>query len=382
MNLANNLLGRFTRNMNTPQYHDLQFNRSQSDVAESQFYGNAYRRSVLRALLLMSAAFSLIFSLLNWPEEDYLAFYELSFTVYCLLLFSFSKQYKNQFKLSFLYLLPLYSLFLYALNLHRETDTSFVWILVIPVLSHLLLGRWVGLWVSLLFMSAAFVIYVLHVLADRRSIEALEITNLVLASSAVLVFAHVSEVSRIRVHRKLLHLATTDNLTSLANRARFLDVFERERNHAARNNSDLSLLLLDIDHFKNVNDNHGHDVGDDVLKYIAAAINHRLRKTDLACRLGGEEFAVLLPGADLNRAIIVAEAIRKSIVDLPYTKAEKVIPLSISIGASEYGSDGYDLENLYAVADEHLYKAKAGGRNQVCYRIIMSNGELDLSLAD
>jgi diguanylate cyclase (GGDEF)-like protein len=368
--------------MKTSLNHYSPFNSGQSDVAESEIYGNAYRRRVLQSLLLISAVSSLIFGFLNWSEEYYLALYELVFSVYCLLLLPFTKQYENQFKLSFLYLLPLYSLFLYTLNLPRETDTSFVWILVIPVLSHMLLGRWVGLWVSLIFMLLAFIIYIMHALADKHALNPLAMTNLIVASGTILVFSHIYEVGRIRAYRKLLHLATTDNLTSLANRARFLDVFERERNHAARNNSALSLLLLDLDHFKQVNDTYGHDVGDDVLKYVSATIAHRIRKTDLACRLGGEEFGVLLPGADLNRAAIVAEAIRKNISDIPYTKGEKVIPLSISIGVSEYRSDGRDLEKLYAVADGYLYKAKERGRNQVCHRIDTTNGELDLAPSD
>jgi diguanylate cyclase (GGDEF)-like protein len=344
--------------------------------------GNGYRSSVLQLLLLMTAVCGVIFSLLNWSTEQYLAFLELSLAVYCLLLFPFSMHDENQFKLSILYLIPLYTLFLYGLTLPKEAETSFVWILVIPVLSHLLLGRWVGLWISIGFMSLAFIIYIVHVLTERHTVNTLAISNLALSASTVLILSHVYEVSRIRAHGKLLYLATTDNLTSLANRARFLDVFERERNHAERNNTDLSLLLLDLDHFKQVNDLYGHDVGDDVLKYVSATIAHRLRKTDLACRIGGEEFAVLLPGANLDRAIIVAETIRKNISDLPYTKGDRIIPLSISIGASEYGCDGRDLESLYAIADGHLYKAKAGGRNQVCYRRNMRNRELDLALAD
>lgn len=366
--------------MNSPPNNFSLFDNSHGHVIESEYDGNAYRRIVLQSLLLISAVCGLIFSFLNWPSEYYLAFYELVFSFYCLLLLPFSKQRENQFKLSFLYLLPLYSLFLYALHLPKESDIPFVWILVIPVLSHLLLGRRVGLWLSLTFMIFAFIIYIMQALSERHSINTLAITNLVLASSAVLVFAHVYEVSRVRARQKLLHLATTDNLTSLANRARFLDVFERERNHAARNDSALSLLLLDLDHFKQVNDTYGHDTGDDVLRYVSATIAHRIRKTDLACRLGGEEFGVLLPGTDLNYAIIVAEAIRKNISDIPYTKGEDVIPLSISIGVSEYGSDGRHLEHLYAAADRHLYKAKGGGRNQVCHRIDMINGELDLAL--
>ena len=349
---------------------------------QGEFPDNGYRRRVLQLLLLMTAICGAVFSQLNWPEEQTLASLEILLAVYCLFLLPFSINDKRQFPLSLLYLIPLYSLFLFALTLPRQTEIAFVWILVIPVLSHLLLGRWVGLWVSVSFTVMAFFIFIMHSLIENKAIDALVISNLGLASMTVLVLSHVYEVGRVRAHSKLLYLATTDNLTSLANRARFLDVFERERNHAVRNKTDLSLLLLDIDHFKQVNDLHGHTVGDDVLKYVSEIISDRLRKTDLACRLGGEEFAVLLPGANLNRAVIVAETIRRNIADHPYIKGGLIIPLSISIGASEFGEDGVDLENLYAISDEYLYKAKAGGRNQVCYRNTMRNCELDLALAN
>ena len=192
--------------------------------------------------------------------------------------------------------------------------------------------------------------------------------NELLAASVILALSHVYEVSRVSAHAQLLYLATTDNLTSLANRARFLDVFERERNHAERFSGEFSILLLDLDDFKRVNDRFGHDIGDEVLKFTAATLQHRVRKTDLACRIGGEEFAILLPGTNLGRAIVVAEDIRQAICDLPYRKGEVVVPLTVSIGVAEYGEDGIDLESLYAVADSNMYKAKAAGRNQTSSR--------------
>ncbi len=341
----------------------------------------AYRRKVLKLLLVMTAIFSTFFGLMNWQSSPILAISELLMAFYATLLFPLAEKEKLQFKISLAYLLPLYSLFLLALLIPREQQTAVLWIMVIPVLSHFLLGRWFGLWVSVGFMLAASILTLLSSFLSAAPFNSVYVSNQALTAIAILVFSHVYEVSRVRAHQKLLHLATTDNLTSLANRARFIDVFERERNHAARNQTELSLLLLDLDHFKLVNDHHGHDVGDEVLKYVSATITHRLRKTDLACRLGGEEFGILLPGANLDRAIVVAEDIRRTIADIPYVKADAIIPLSMSIGVAEFGFDGKDLESLYAIADGHLYKAKAGGRNQVRYRKVMRNCELDLKLA-
>jgi diguanylate cyclase (GGDEF)-like protein len=342
----------------------------------------SHRRNVLQLLLTTSVAFGVFFSILNWQDNISLALVELTLALYALFLLPFARKDQRQWRVSLFFLLPLYSVFLYALASPESADTVFVWILVIPVLSHLLLGRWYGLWISSVFMLLALALFVGRFHTHEGMFDTLAVSNVALAGLAVLLFSHVYEVSRTRAHRKLLYLATTDNLTSLANRTRFLDVFERERNHAARNDTDLSLLLLDLDHFKQVNDRYGHDVGDEVLKYVSATISHRLRKTDLACRLGGEEFGILLPGASLDRAISIAETIRKNIADIPYAKGDKLIPLSVSIGAAEYGYDGRDLESLYAVADGHLYKAKAAGRNQVRNRSVMRNRELDLALAE
>lgn len=348
-------------------------------ISESELPDVSHRRSVLQLLLVMAAIAGSFFSLLNWGHQHTLALLEMLIACYAIALLPFSKYDKNQLALSLLFIFPLYTLFVGSVALHEDPNTVFMWIIVIPVLSHFLLGRWLGLLVSIFYMLIAFVIYLTKSLAIHNEVDVVAMSNLAFSGIAVLFFSHVYEVSRIRAHRRLLHLATTDNLTSLANRTRFLDVFERERNHAARNQSDLTLILLDLDHFKLVNDGFGHDVGDEVLKYVSATISRRLRKTDLACRIGGEEFAILLPGADLDQGIAIAETIRQNIADLPYAKAENIIPLSASIGVAEYGFDGSNLETLYAAADQHLYAAKTSGRNQVRNRTVMRNCELDLA---
>jgi diguanylate cyclase (GGDEF)-like protein len=340
------------------------------------------RRSVLQLLLALNCVLAIFFSVLNWNSNELLAIVEITFSVYSSILLFFARVDKYQFKVALFFLIPMYSIILWVIEAPNSSETVYVWILLIPVLSHLLLGRWFGLIISLIFMSLGLILFTLRFYVNDTVFNLIETCNVIIAGAIVLIFSHLYEVSRTQAHQKLLHLATTDSLTSLANRTRFLDVFERERNHAVRNNSDLSLLLLDIDHFKHVNDNYGHDVGDEVLKYVSAKISHRLRKTDLACRLGGEEFGVLLPGASLVSAISIAETIRKNIADAPYARGDTRISLSISIGVAEYGPDGRDLEKLYAVADGYLYRAKTSGRNSIRSRDVMIDGELDLALTD
>lgn len=331
-------------------------------------YDLSYRHQVLRLLLVAAMTICAGLGYVNLFSSPMLAAFELTFALYSFVLILLSRPKRLLFKISLLFLLALYSLLLFALAFPGEHKTAVVWILAIPVLSHFLLGRWYGLWISVTFIMLSIIIVVGRSLLLDEAANIFLHVNELLAALVILAISHVYEVSRVRAHYKLLHLATTDNLTSLANRTRFLDVFERERNHAERNKTPFSMLLIDLDDFKLVNDRYGHDVGDDVLRYVAASIQHRIRKTDLACRIGGEEFGILLPGADLSRAIGVAEDIRKAIADVPYAKAEIVIPLSVSTGVAEYGEDGVDLASLYSAADGFMYKAKAAGRNKTFSR--------------
>jgi diguanylate cyclase (GGDEF)-like protein len=359
--------------------HDEQGNVATSGIADFvvELPNQKHRRDVLQLLLGLSALFGFFFSYLNWEVNFPLSITELILAIYSLILLFLSRSFKQQFILSVLFLIPLYSLFLFAIAMPGSSETVYVWLLVVPVLSHLLLGRWYGLAMSAFFMAIGLALFIIRFQHNPSIFNLGAISNLALSGIAALVFSHVYEVNRARAHRQLLYLATTDSLTSLANRTRFLDVFERERNHAIRNETDLTLLLLDIDHFKRVNDTFGHDIGDEVLKHISTVISGRLRKTDLACRLGGEEFGVLLPGACLRKSLRIAEDIRKNIANNPYSGRGRCIHLSVSIGIAEYGTDGEDLETLYATADGYLYAAKAAGRNRIESRSSSVNDKLD-----
>jgi diguanylate cyclase (GGDEF)-like protein len=123
--------------------------------------------------------------------------------------------------------------------------------------------------------------------------------------------------------------------------------------------------MLDVDHFKRINDGHGHPAGDEVLRRIAAACRGLLRDEDLTGRLGGEEFAVTLVQATLPAAVAVAERLRKTIGDLLIGHEGKDLAATVSIGVAEFGVDADNLSCLISVADERLYAAKRGGRNCV-----------------
>jgi diguanylate cyclase (GGDEF)-like protein/PAS domain S-box-containing protein len=177
----------------------------------------------------------------------------------------------------------------------------------------------------------------------------------------------VNDISdRKRLENELRRRATTDMLTGIANRAHFIEQAEREFARARRYGRPMAVLLLDVDHFKQVNDRHGHRVGDEALKSIAYHLMATLRLTDIAGRHGGEEFAALLPETDEDGALIVAERLRRRIAESPVTPEEGlVITLSVSIGVATLLPDDPDLDAAIARADIALYAAKNHGRNRV-----------------
>lgn len=158
------------------------------------------------------------------------------------------------------------------------------------------------------------------------------------------------------------HQAMYDALTNLFNRKSFNDLLQREVATFNRNKHDLSMVMIDLDHFKDVNDRFGHDVGDAVLIDLAKILHEVSRPRDLPCRWGGEEFAWLLPETSLEQATIAAERLRRAIESHDFDKAGKI---TASLGISVARQDEKDGEALCKRADQALYKAKENGRNRV-----------------
>ena len=183
--------------------------------------------------------------------------------------------------------------------------------------------------------------------------------------SALAVSLSALAVTLLRSRARFRRRAQTDYLTGIANRRHLFDVAALVLQRAARSNEPVSLLVFDIDHFKQINDNYGHDVGDTAIRHVVSAAKPVSRKQDLLARLGGEEFALLLPGADLQHATEVAERLRKQVQDNPLALAQEQRPITISIGVSSLATGLGNLETLLNDADKALYHAKANGRNRV-----------------
>lgn len=167
-------------------------------------------------------------------------------------------------------------------------------------------------------------------------------------------------------HHELMTIASTDPLTTCLNRRAFTAMVEGYLDRVGQdpNFTSGSLLVLDVDHFKKVNDVYGHEKGDDALKSIAAAIKANVRDADLVGRLGGEEFSVFMPGLDQANTTVAADRLRRAVHELQFLPGTRPHRLSISVGGVSF--DGRKpFEELYRHADQRLYAAKRAGRNRV-----------------
>jgi two-component system, cell cycle response regulator len=167
------------------------------------------------------------------------------------------------------------------------------------------------------------------------------------------------------LYKQMETMATTDGLTGLTNHRTFQSRFEDLLQRAQRHNHKVALLLCDVDHFKKVNDNYGHPVGDEVLRRVAKVLQEVPRKIDIPARYGGEEFAVILDGVDVTQAKAVAERIRIEISKVVVETEKGPLSVTESIGVSAFPDDGRDRATLIERADLALYHAKHGGRNRV-----------------
>ncbi len=191
-----------------------------------------------------------------------------------------------------------------------------------------------------------------------------DITALEKNKSELMQMMQKLQTSRDEIRRQndeLQILATRDPLTSCLNRRSFFELFEKHWNDSQRNDRPLSCAMVDVDHFKSINDNHGHSMGDEVLRRVSATLRAGARETDLVCRYGGEEFCILMPGIGADDAWQAAEGHRRAIESLQFE--EFTITASLGVSALSFGPPSR--EDLLDQADKCLYVAKRNGRNQV-----------------
>ncbi len=170
---------------------------------------------------------------------------------------------------------------------------------------------------------------------------------------------------RIRLYNDVENLAITDGLTRMHTRRHLNERFEEEFGRAKLKKSPLSFLMIDVDHFKKVNDQYGHLTGDMVLREVARIIAAQIREIDIAGRYGGEEFCVILPDTDKPGALVVAERIRCAVFEDKIKAYDAALTISVSVGVAGFPDDALQMEELLDKSDWALYRAKKSGRNRV-----------------
>ncbi|MGJ5141998.1 diguanylate cyclase [Bradyrhizobium oligotrophicum] len=234
-------------------------------------------------------------------------------------------------------------------HVHHETNENYC---CIPILAH---GETVGL---------------LHVAYNFDGRDTAAEAKARFADRARLALAcaeHLSiAIANMKLREGLRDQSLRDTLTGLNNRRYLIETARRELLRAARNQTPLSVVTLDIDHFKSFNDNHGHEAGDTVLRHVGEILKATFRGDDVPCRLGGEEFVVMLPNCGIEEAALRAEELRARVEALNISYGEGMLPrVTISVGVAAYPEAGLDLTEILRVADGALYRAKHKGRNRV-----------------
>jgi two-component system cell cycle response regulator len=183
----------------------------------------------------------------------------------------------------------------------------------------------------------------------------------------IMLTASVLSLALVARSQRLLQLASTDALTGLHNRGYIDDRLANELSRARRYNNPLTIAVIDADHFKQLNDTHGHPAGDLVLKTIAGMLRTSFRQSDTVGRYGGEEFVVILPETDMETAQRKLDSLRESIAGTPIALAARAqkLEVTISAGLSSFPQDGQDASELFALADDRMFQAKSEGRNRV-----------------
>lgn len=254
----------------------------------------------------------------------------------------------------------------------------FMALLIIPIIFHN------SYWNQILKCTLAFailaVIIGLFILSWQQAslwvmedsfLRILAIINLTITVVVLAITGHYFEASAsdaekalIQANKKLASLATTDPVTNLVNRRIILSRIEQEKNRMERGSKPFTLIMVDVDNFKHVNDEYGHNGGDYVLVNLAEAISLTLRKQDEVARWGGDEFLIMLPETDLEGGVIVAEKIRAKIIETPFVYRELEVPVTITLGVGVC-EPGSGVGSCIRKADQALYAGKQAGKNRV-----------------
>lgn len=267
-------------------------------------------------------------------------------------------------------------LFGYLIITGGESNTGPLWLYVFPPLLFYLTDLKTGTAVLLFCCLVAVVVFQFP---ELPLVTAEYSTDFKIRFFATLTFesilCFVLEASRLKARHELMelarahqHAARTDELTGLSNRRDMQHRLNEEYSRYRRSGHHFSIVLIDLDFFKRINDNYGHDAGDSVLRSFSELMQNVIRQTDVAARWGGEEFLILLPDTSLLQALTLAERLRSEVANAEFCFAGQRMPITISAGICSIAKTG-TVDELLKQADVHLYNAKEDGRNRVAPRV-------------
>ncbi|GGQ20436.1 GGDEF domain-containing protein [Shewanella litoralis] len=324
-----------------------------------------YRRTVLKAVLIVIIIAGSLFVVNNWFSGFQIyAMVELAVVFLCIGILAIHKRTTNLTLWCCIFLFALYTVILIGIYSASFNSGLFTWLFIIPVLSYLLLGIKLGTLYTSVYMTAGIAILTYALIYNLADIYPITIANILLCLVAIWALSYSYEYKRAEAVERLQKMASIDPLTGLNNRLLLDSIFEMLCQSLTEKQSSVSMLLLDLDHFKKINDQFGHDVGDKVLVEVSTIISDMRRRNDWAFRFGGEEFCMLIPNTSQQQAEKIAERLRLAIDNITVIDG---CPLSItiSVGVARWPDDGSHLPQIYKAADERLYTAKAQGRNKV-----------------
>lgn len=267
-------------------------------------------------------------------------------------------------------------LFIYLTASGGESNTGPLWIYVFPPLLFYLTGLRTGL---AMLMGCLLIAMIVFQFPELPLVTAEYSTDFKVRFFATIsfesLFCYILESGRLKARNELMTLARTheqaartDELTGLSNRRDMQNRLGQEFSRFQRSGHHFSIVLIDLDLFKNINDDYGHDAGDEVLKRFSALLSNVIRQTDVAARWGGEEFLILLPDTSLLQALTLAERIRSEVQETHFNFNNSRLPVTLSAGVCTI-AQAESVNDLLRQADLHLYSAKDAGRNQVAPRV-------------
>ncbi len=321
-----------------------------------------FKASILLILTLISSAVFLFYSYIDFNQGDIITAYtELIMSIICLLNPILLMIFKNIRIITSINLLLIGAVFISATFEELPHDvSSLIWINTYPVASFILKGKGGLIW-GLVFLLAFSTVIGIKGFLLKEDINYDYVADAYFSYILILLIIYFYEEIYERSKIAWKKLATTDKLTNCINRYAFEDILNREVERARRYSYSLSLIIFDLDNFKEINDNHGHLKGDEVLKIVADITRNHLRKTDFLCRWGGEEFLILATYTDKRQAVQLAERMRKAIESYDFGLPFRV---TASFGVTDL-EPGDDIDSILARADKAMYEAKRRGKNCV-----------------